>query len=225
MHRHLFITHDGSHTIALNDGKVTYHSVHGAFQESMHVFIRSGLDFFCQLNNAKHVRIFEVGLGTGLNVLLTLDYALRNSLCVDYMAIEAFPLEVQEYSQLNYAANNQLLPLAVSRFLDIHRVAWGERSELIPHFYLTKLEASLVDFVFSHRYDLIYFDAFAPDDQPELWTKSIFEKIYNAVDPGGVLVTYCSKGVVRRTLVEVGFNVEKLPGPPGKREMIRCLKH
>jgi tRNA U34 5-methylaminomethyl-2-thiouridine-forming methyltransferase MnmC len=204
MKRELRLTADGSHTIAIPDMNVTYHSTHGAIQESMHVFIQAGL----QALQLPAVRIFEMGFGTGLNALLTMQYAITP---VYYYSVEQFPLTAEEVAGLSYG--NAL-----------HAYPWNEDVKISEQFTLHKAHASLLDVNPAQTFDLIYYDAFAPGAQPHLWTKAIFEKLFGLLVPGGILVTYCSKGDVRRAMLAAGFQVEKLAGPPGKREMLRAQR-
>lgn len=225
MKRELQVTADGSHTIAVPDLHVTYHSRFGAIQESRHVFIKAGLQYVLQhflFDENDCVSIFEMGLGTGLNALLSLQ-AMHQSMTVYYYAAELYPLSFEEAARLNYV--HQLQDEAVTAtFSLLHSANWNEDVVVSPFFSLHKADCSLLQMNVSKLFHLIYFDAFAPDAQPELWTETVFKNLYNILCTGGVLVTYCSKGTVRRTLQAVGFSVEKLKGPPGKREMLRAIK-
>lgn len=219
MERKIIITQDGSHSIQIPALNTTYHSVYGAIQESNHVFIEAGLSFVIKPNHPS-VRIFEMGLGTGLNAFLTAIEAERKKLKIDYTAVDQFPLTMQEAEALNYA---DILKSA-EWFHHIHNCPWNEPVNINKYFILHKVQGDFSDFSTSQYFDLIYYDAFDPTVQPELWTKEIFEKLFHLLEPNGVLVTYCSKGDVRRALKAAGFMVEKLPGPPGKREMLRAIK-
>jgi tRNA U34 5-methylaminomethyl-2-thiouridine-forming methyltransferase MnmC len=218
MERKIVLTGDGSHSIGIPELNITYHSVHGAIQESRHVFIEAGLNYVLSNSTFQSLRIFEMGLGTGLNVLLTAIEAERNKISIQYTTVEQFPLRPEEVHLLNYA---QVLG-NVEFFHKIHDSKWNEPVRINEHFTLEKLETDLLNFSSSPHFDLIYYDAFAPNAQPELWTKEIFEKLFSMIEPGGVVVTYCSKGDVRRAMIAAGFKVEKLKGPPGKREMSRA---
>lgn len=224
MVRKLILTKDGSHTIQMGTSHVTYHSMHGAVQESNHVFIQSGLHFFHQEKKKESIRIAEVGFGTGLNALLSLDYALRHSIHIYYAGIEAFPLESELFSLLNYHKESSIHPQATSYFQQIHTSEWNQIIELCKEFSLYKTASRIQDFNTNELYDVIYFDAFAPNHQAEMWTEEIFRKLYSFMENEGILVTYCSKGVIRRRLEQIGFTIEKIPGPPGKREMLRGRK-
>lgn len=227
-------TADGSDTILIPGLEEHYHSVHGAIQEAMHVFINAGLKAISEHLNP--VNILEVGLGTGLNCFLTFlenqflqnrgeGEVMRDGRCIHYTAIEAYPLDNELIFKLNY-----LERLNESKSADIftafHHSPWNQNNKITEQFELTKLSIKLADYipVPGAVFDLIYFDAFGPKVQPEMWTKEAFEKIYSALKPGGILVTYCAKGEVKRTLKSLGFKVETLPGPPGKREMTRGIK-
>ncbi len=220
MNTELVITEDGSHTIYLPDLQVTYHSTHGSIQESNHVFINAGLDYIA----SKHynpIRIFEMGLGTGLNALLTGKWTVENNIAIDYVAIELFPLPKTEIDTLNYVS---ILQDKQGFFDQIHNAEWGKEISISPFFNFLKLNTSLLNYSPTEKFDLIYFDAFAPLIQPELWTTEVFITLYNLLNNGGVLTTYCSKSDVRRSMMAAGFTVEKIPGPPGKREMARAIK-
>ena len=218
----VIITKDGSHSIAIPELNVTYHSHHGAIQESMHVFIQAGLEYLVQQAATSPVRIFEMGLGTGLNSLLAMQYAELHQLPIQYEAVELHPLVDELVQQLNYCTeiDESLAPA----FATLHQSPWQQPIALTPYFNFTKHRLSLHDFTFNTPFHLVFYDAFAPAAQPDLWTTEVFTKIYNGLLPGGVFVTYCSKGDVRRALQAAGFIIEKIPGPPGKREMIRAIK-
>ena len=215
-------TADGSVTIALPESGVTYHSKHGAIQESMHVFIGAGLHYMMQKDaTRKRLRILEMGFGTGLNALLTLQETLRTGMEISYQTLEAFPLEASIYNQLNYCHQLQA-PELQPLFLQLHTCSWNQPHQLTPGFSFSKQLTSLQQFSRSEPVDLIFYDAFAPSVQPELWTTEIFRTLHNMLSPDGILTTYCSKGDVRRAMMAAGFSIEKIPGPPGKREMVRA---
>lgn len=221
MERRIVETADGSHSLYVPELNEQYHSRHGALQESRHVFIKMGLDV--QKTHANPLRILEIGLGTGLNALLTWESAKNENLQLKYASVEAYPLTWEEARQLNYAA---LLDEGnwAENWQALHRAAWGKWVDLDSNFQLLKIHDSIEGFQFDEKVDLIYFDAFAPEKQPELWTLAIFEKMYAFLEEDGLLVTYCAKGEVRRTMIAAGFEVEKRPGPPGKREMLVARK-
>lgn len=220
MKREIVITKDGSHTIAIPEMAVTYHSIHGAIQESMHVFIKEGLHYVINQSTNQPIHIFEMGFGTGLNTFLTAIEAEKNNIQVHYTATEQFPLSVDEASSLNYVdvLHHQNL------FQHLHDSPWNEEVIINKHFTIYKIHNSLINLSTNQLFKIIYYDAFAPSAQPELWTKEIFEKLFAMLEPNGVLVTYCSKGDVRRNMIAAGFTVKKLPGPLGKREMLRATK-
>lgn len=212
-------TADGSKTIQLTDWNEQYHSVHGAIQEASHVFIDSGLRLF---SNRK-IKILEMGFGTGLNALITLKEAPGQELEIDYVAVEAFPVLSHEIEQLNYTEKLGANSMQES-FQQMHASNWEEVIKLTDDFSLQKKRMDFLSVDDIQAYHLVFFDAFGPRVQPELWTPELFEKMFNALKKGGVLVTYSAKGSVRRAMQEVGFTVERLPGPPGKREMLRARK-
>ncbi len=213
------LTGDGSHTLFLPELEEHYHSVNGAIQESMHVFIETGLRQLKQ----DLVHIFEVGFGTGLNAFLSLIES-DTSRKIHYTTIEAFPLSLPIIKQLNYA--DKYSKEQQDLFHKLHEVEWGTEQEITPSFYLTKIHVDLnqLNFDSMKPVDIIYFDAFAPDKQSEMWSQQIFDHMYNMTNEQGVLVTYCAKGVVRRMMQQSGYKTERLPGPPGKREMLRATK-
>lgn len=223
MQRNIILTKDGSHTVAIPEMKVTYHSVHGAIQESQHVFIQAGLLDSCLFDFIGVHQVLEIGFGTGLNALLTLIEADKHKNRIYYTVIEPYPLNEKEISQLNYCEQLKQ-PGYKLLFEKMHQLDWEEMFEITNYFRLTKRKCSLTDFISDDVFSIIYFDPFAPAAQPELWTKEIFEKLYAMLLPEGILVTYCSKGDVRRAMQAAGFAVEKLAGPPGKREMLRAKK-
>ena len=222
MQRQPIITKDGSHTISIPEMNVTYHSHHGAIQESMHVFINAGLKYVSGNLPKTGISIFEMGFGTGLNALLSFIEAEKNQVKIHYTTVELFPLQEHEITSLNYCEQlhrKDLEPV----FHQLHQSEWEKDIHISPYFTIHKTKASLLNFTTSKFFNLIYYDAFAPSAQPELWTKQVFEKLFLMLMPGGVLVTYCSKGDVRRAMQAAGFGVEKIQGPPGKREMVRAL--
>ncbi len=214
-------TRDGSHTVESHQFGATYHSRYGAIQESRHVFIEAGL--FCQTILKKDLAVLEMGFGTGLNALLTAVEAERLPCQIRYETIEAYPLSLEMVVRLNYP---ELLSLPESRswFQAMHAAPHGDWVDIHPHFRFRKHIGRMEAFAAPPSFDVAYFDAFAPETQPELWTEDVLGRVYDALLPGGVLVTYCAKGAVKRTLKALGFVLEALPGPPGKREMTRAVK-
>lgn len=219
MKREIIQTLDGSTTIHLQEWDECYHSKHGAIQEAQHVFIKNGLSLF--KNN--QVSILEIGFGTGLNAFITYLEAQKRNQSIDYVGVEAYPISAEEVRMMNYVdelnAGNES-----SVFKKMHESNWGEQIVLSNDFLLTKRKQFFEEIDDLEKFDLIYFDAFGYRVQPELWSTAIFEKMYNSLKPKGVLVTYAARGVVKRSMIEVGFTVEKLEGPPGKREMFRARK-
>jgi tRNA U34 5-methylaminomethyl-2-thiouridine-forming methyltransferase MnmC len=215
-------TSDGSHSLYVEHLDEHYHSVHGAVNEALHVFIKNGLSKVAETTTT--IKIFEMGFGTGLNALVTKQFAQNNNLKIDYSAIEAFPLSWDECKPLNYLEQLNALDLAAF-FQFIHQVEWNKKTAIDEQFSLHKIHAKIEDVSLNETFDLIYFDAFGPRAQNDMWTKEIFQKLYNATTNNGVFVTYCSKGQVRRDLESVGYKLERLQGPPGKREMLRGIKH
>ena len=217
--RKIFTTKDGSTSIKIPEWNEQYHSIHGAVQEAYHVFIKSGLEY----QTKKDISILEIGFGTGLNCFITYLEALKKNRTIDYTGIEAYPISENEHKQLNFVELLKAKEKSVI-FDKIFTSKWEEKVVLTSTFYLTKRLLKFQEINDKDLYDLIYFDAFGARVQPELWTASIFQKMFDALKNNGVLVTYSAKGSVRRAMIEVGFNVEKTPGPPGKREMLRAVK-
>ncbi len=219
MDRHIIRTADGSKTLRIPAWEEHYHSTHGALQESRHVFIRHGLQLFSNTE----LRLLEAGFGTGLNAMLTLLEAPARHLNVSYTGLEAYPLSTEEWEGLGYG---ELLGGGPQNLLfeRLHQAPWDEPEPITDSFTLRKLRADIREFADPSGYHLIYFDAFGARVQPELWTETVFGNMFGALLPGGVLVTYAAKGSVRRAMQAVGFKVERLPGPPGKREMLRAVR-
>ena len=217
----VIVTEDGSSSLIQNGINETYHSIHGALQESRHVFINNGLKPILEANK-KEVSILEIGLGTGLNALLTFIATQPADIKVYYEAIEAYPLSTETVSLLNYP----VILNAASPFAAIHTCGWNTSSEISPHFHLHKRAIKIEEALLApEKFDLVYFDAFAPNKQPEMWEHGVLSKVVNAMKKQGVFVTYSAKGQLKRDLISLGLSVEKLPGPPGKREMIRAVKN
>jgi tRNA U34 5-methylaminomethyl-2-thiouridine-forming methyltransferase MnmC len=221
--RRIITTNDGSKTIQIEAWNEQYHSTHGAIQESEHVFIQKGLTFILKDLNFDNLAILEIGFGTGLNALKTCVATENLDTSIFYEAVEAFPVPASELSELNYTS--LILNKNTLAYFDaMHHTAWNEAVEIRTNFTLFKRLCDFSDINSIEEFNLIYFDAFGPRVQPELWTETIFSKMYSALKSKGVLVTYSAKGSVRRALQAVGFVVERLPGPPGKREMLRAIK-
>lgn len=219
MKREILTTNDGSTTIHLPDWDESYHSKHGAIQEAYHVFIKNGLTLF----DGKKVSILEIGFGTGLNAFITYLETKKNNQAIDYVGIEAYPVLSDEALQMNYVSELNATDEA-EFFSEMHHFTWEERHSISTHFSLTKRKQFFQDISDENAFDLIYFDAFGFRVQPELWSLEIFQKMYKALKINGVLVTYACRGSIKRAMLECGFKVEKLPGAPGKREMLRATK-
>jgi len=219
----LILSQDGSHTVHSEDFGVSYHSKYGAVQETQTVFIDAGLKYL-ESRGLKQISILEMGFGTGLNALMTL-LQFRPTTEIDYHTIEAFPLSEVQYNQLNYP---EVLNLSVEEhdlFIQMHQSETSKRIALKPGFFFTKYLQKIEEFQVSQRFDLIYYDAFAPTSQAELWTEGMMRKVAALCNPDAVLVTYCAKGSFKRALRAAGFTVEPLDGPVGKREMTRGVYH
>ena len=223
MQRKIVKTADGSTTIQITEWNEQYHSMHGAVQEAQHVFLKTGLDHFISKSALEQINILEIGFGTGLNAFLTCIAADEKGVVINYEGVEAFPVSAEEIEQLNYidlTGENKY----EKAFAKMHAVAWGGLEEITPNFNLKKRQQTFETITDKDQYHLIYFDAFGARVQPELWEENIFKIMFTALKEGGVLVTYAAKGSVRRAMQSVGFFVERLPGPPGKREMLRATK-
>lgn len=218
MQRQIILTEDGSHTRFIPEMDEHYHSTHGAIQESMHVFIQSGLNIV----EKKEITIFEVGFGTGLNALLTLMHKKEDTI-IKYITIEKYPLSQEEAQRLNYAG--LIAPEHKAEFQKMHESPFNEDIQISDTFSIRKIKADLPSYTFEDipLFDLIYYDAFAPNKQPQMWDKSIFDRIRAHCNEQAIFVTYCAKGSVRRDLNAAGFNMERIPGPPGKMEMLRGI--
>lgn len=222
MKRKIITTDDGSKTIHLPDWNEQYHSKHGAVREALHVFIKTGLHH--KFKTKQNLSILEIGFGTGLNAYLTLIESIKLNANIDYVGVEAYPIQSNEIKLLNYP--QIIMDFEKDDMFDLlHDVEWENKYQITETFTLTKRQQFFKDIDEVEAYDLIYFDAFGARVQPELWTEDIFKIMFNAVKPYGVLVTYSAKGSVRRAMQSVGFIVERLPGPPGKREMLRSTKN
>ena len=219
MKREIIQTLDGSTTIHIADWEECYHSKHGAIQEAQHVFIKNGLSLF---QNQK-IAILEIGFGTGLNAFITLLEAKKMQQTIDYVGVEAYPISADEVLNMNYVAELDAMQESAI-FNKMHESDWGEKIVLNDGFVLTKRKQFFEEIDDVNKFDLIYFDAFGYRVQPELWSTAIFDKMYKSLKMNGVLVTYAARGIVKRNMIEVGFKVEKLEGPPGKREMFRARK-
>jgi len=217
--REIIVTKDGSTTIRISEWDECYHSKHGAIQEAYHVFIKNGLDYFID----KPLSIMEIGFGTGLNAFITFLESQKRKHTIDYIGIEAYPVIIEEAIAMNYAVT-----LDAKRFnsiyIQMHDCLWDKQIPFGNFFNFSKREMFFSEISYKEKFDLIYFDAFGFRVQPELWSTEIFKIMFDALKSGGILVTYAARGLIKRNMIEVGFTVEKLNGPPGKREMMRAFK-
>jgi tRNA U34 5-methylaminomethyl-2-thiouridine-forming methyltransferase MnmC len=229
----LIITEDGSHSLYVEELDERYHSIHGAIQESKHVFIEAGLKWSASLLNSpkkgnEGIAILEIGLGTGLNALLTMIENQQLKRPIHYTALEAYPISTDLIAALNYTdlltSSTNSKTWLQQLFDTIHYSEWDQTTVMSEKFRLSKLKNTLQHVQFQDKFNLVYFDAFGPSVQPEMWTDEMFSKIRDTLAENGILVTYCAKGSVKRTLKKIGFEIESLQGPPGKREMIRAIK-
>ncbi|MGB1040542.1 MAG: tRNA (5-methylaminomethyl-2-thiouridine)(34)-methyltransferase MnmD [Flavobacteriales bacterium] len=212
-------TKDGSHTLYIEELDETYHSTHGAIQEARHVFIENGI----KLIYKSTVSVLEVGFGTGLNAILTQSYAENNQITVAYSGLETVPLNIDIIGKLNYV--QELQNIQTDIFNDIHQVDWNSYQNISKHFKLNKIKSSIQEYEAKEKFDVIYYDAFGPRAQIEMWDIAIFEKLYGFLNTDGILVTYCAMGQFKRDLKTCGFEVKSVPGPPGKREMTIAIKN
>jgi len=218
----LVTTADGSKTIYNSEVGENYHSTHGALQESRHVFLNSGLKYFLELNTTSEISVLEVGFGTGLNFLLSADYCTENQIQLDYAGIEAYPLTEEMISQTGY--DQYLSPSIWSNFLNHYPNALSGTAQITPYSQLQIAHCELLNFNSNQQYDVIYFDAFASTRQPEMWNEEAITHTVRFLKPSGVFVTYAITGNLKRMLKSLGLKVEKAPGAPGKREMLRAVK-
>ena len=218
--RILQVTADGSHTLYLPDMNEHYHSVNGAVQESEHIFINAGLK---QIEK-EEIHLLEIGFGTGLNALLTLKEVMEGAVKrnVIYHSVELYPLDLSVVEQLNYG--ERVWKEHEDFFLKLHQAPWDTYEKITPQFTLYKIKGDSNHCELPQHIDLIYFDAFAPEKQPKMWSQDIFNKLYEHANDNAIIMTYCAKGVVRRSMQAAGFLMERLPGPPGKRHILRGRK-
>jgi tRNA U34 5-methylaminomethyl-2-thiouridine-forming methyltransferase MnmC len=220
MQREITITRDGSTTIHLPELNESYHSKHGAIQEAYHVFIKTGFSLF----NGASVSVLEIGFGTGLNTFITFLEAQKTNQKINYVGVEAYPVSLEEVGQMNFVSELNA-DETTEIFQKIHDISWEEKHEITTNFTLTKRKQFFQDIVDVEQFDLIYFDAFGFTVQPELWSEEIFKKMFTALKSDGVLVTYACRTSIKNAMLSSGFSVEKLPGAPGKREMLRAKKN
>lgn len=217
----IITTEDGSHSLFDEELNETYHSTRGARGESMHVFIREGLEHWLSGNQAEEIKILEIGLGTGLNAFLTTQFANQHNQKIHFTSLEPFPIEKEIYQNLNFFQSEEERGL----LLKIHESDWEKESRISSNFILQKTKSKLEDFITSNSFHIIYFDAFAPSKQPEVWSLENLKKCFSLLDRGGILTTYCAQGQFKRNLIEAGFKVETLQGAMGKKEMVRGVKN
>ena len=217
--RKIITTNDGSHTLLVPALNEQYHSIHGAVKEAEHVFLKMGLDE-CFRSERFSVNVFEVGFGTGLNALLSAQWATSKQKKLAYTSIEKFPVSKKEFQQLNYGD----IVHGSELYTKITDAKWGGFTTVSNLFSLRKLKLDLLKDTLPNGFDVVFFDAFAPNKQPELWDTLVFEKIYRIMSENSLMVTYCCQGQAKRNMIAAGFEVEKVPGPPEKREMLRARK-
>jgi len=221
------ITEDGSSTLLHPKFKAHYHSVFGAIEESNHVYINAGLLYFLSSEEKQEVKqscsVLEVGFGSGLNAFNTLLKTEAMPTTIDYVGIEAYPVALETIENLNYIQQFKAEAQAET-FKKMHTVSWETKHQITKDFSLTKHQMDIFDLKVKEAFDVIYFDAFGPGAQPELWTEPIFDIMFSALKKGGVLITYCAQGAARRAMQSAGFKVSKLPGPPKKRHILRAIK-
>jgi len=219
----LVTTEDGSHSLYNNDIKEGYHSFHGALQESKHVFIEAGLESFFNKNSSNRIKVLEIGLGTGLNALLVAEWAFNNKTQVSMTSFETLPVEEDIVEKLNYPSliNSDQAEVWFNR---IHSTSWEQSHDINENFRLEKVQEEIQKAEIKGSYSVVFFDAFAPNKQSEMWEIAVLEKVTGSLDKDGIFVTYCAKGQLKRDLKSLGLVVETLPGPPGKKEMTRAIK-
>lgn len=221
MNRKIIVTDDNSKSLLIPEINETYHSINGAMNEAMHVFITNGL---LPMSDLKLIRIFEMGFGTGLNALLSLNFTKNTPIYIAYETIEKFPLEMELIKDLDHPIRTGLKDLK-AEFEMMHTDNWNECLQILPEFTFKKNQADMQNFELpSNYFDVLYYDAFSPKIQPELWTTDILEKLFQSLVKGGRLTTYCAQGQFKRNLKEVGFTIRSVPGPKGKREMTVAIK-
>ena len=218
MKTQLTLTEDGSHTLFVPEIDESYHSVHGAIQESRHIFIEAGL----RQCAAPEIRVLEIGFGTGLNAFLALLEAEKGKKKIRYTTIERYPLDMEKVMQLNYA--EQLNASKKADFEQMHTCEWNKGTAINEYFCIEKIKVDFTQYAGTELFDMCFFDAFSPEKQPEMWTEERFKMLFALAAADAVLTTYCAKGSVRRAMLAAGFEVERLQGPPGKREMLRSKK-
>lgn len=223
MDKNILKTLDGSHTIYSQKFDSTYHSTNGAIQESNHVFIKHGLEYFSHDFINKNIRILEYGFGTGLNALLSLKFANSNKKKLNYIGLEAYPIELKNVNELNY---NEIIDSEEleEEFLKMHSIESDKKVDLSDYFSFSRIQTKFEKFEISNKFDIIFYDVFSPDVQGFLWERPFLDSVYDKLDDNGILITYGAKGTFKRALKSIGFEVQNPPGPPGKREITRAVK-
>ncbi|MGV9003711.1 tRNA (5-methylaminomethyl-2-thiouridine)(34)-methyltransferase MnmD [Flavobacterium sp.] len=219
MKHEIIQTKDGSTSIHIPEWNESYHSTNGAIQEANHVFIKNGLSLF----EGKSISVLEIGFGTGLNTLITYNETLKRNQQINYVAVEAYPISLEEAMAMNYP--EKINPDLKDLYHILHTSEWNREIKLDANFTFQKRKQFFEAIDDVKRFDLIYFDAFGYATQPELWTESIFHSMYNALKMNGILVTYACRSIIKNNMLSAGFSIEKLPGAPGKREMLRATKY
>jgi tRNA U34 5-methylaminomethyl-2-thiouridine-forming methyltransferase MnmC len=220
----LFITEDGSHSVYSEQFGVAYHSTHGAIQETRHIFIEAALSHYWQHRNVDKIKILDIGFGTGLNVFMSFIESLNQGYNVELTTVEAYPLSFSIAEQLNYSQQLEV-PQLDSIFKKLHTLSWEEKHLISEIFSFQKHLLDFKNITHVNFFDIIYYDAFSPESQPELWESEMLQRMFKALKNGGVLTTYCAKGSFKRALKSVGFQIESIPGPHGKREITRATKN
>ena len=222
MKKKIIITGDGSPSLYISELNETYHSKHGAVTESDYVYIKRGLVHWLDQNNQKKLKVFEMGMGTGLNVYLSYVFSINHKISCEYFSIEKYPLQLKEIQSLNMKAS---LPAGEHHhfFDQLHQLEWNQMLSQ-SDFYFTKIKEDFLNMALVQSFDVLFYDAFGYNAQSEMWQEKALQKCYDLLNPGGIWVSYCAKGAVRRSLEKIGFVLERLEGPPGKREMLRAVK-
>jgi tRNA U34 5-methylaminomethyl-2-thiouridine-forming methyltransferase MnmC len=218
MKSELILTEDGSNSLYVSEIDECYHSMHGAIQESRHIFIQAGLKQCLK----PEINVLEVGFGTGLNAFLTMIEAERSGKRIQYVSLEKYPVETEKALRLNYP--EEISPEKRDVFEKLHTSKWNQDILINSSLILKKIEADFTCYTFDDQFDVVYFDAFSPEKQPEMWSEELFKKIFECCNTDAILTTYCAKGIVRRAMQAAGFTVERLAGPPGKREILRGIR-
>lgn len=222
MQKKIIITGDGSPSFYISELNETYHSKHGAVTESDYVYIKRGLVHWLDQNNQKKLKVFEMGMGTGLNVYLSYVFSINHKISCEYFSIEKYPLQLKEIQSLNMKAS---LPAGEHHhfFDQLHQLEWNQMLSQ-SDFSFTKIKEDFLNMALVQSFDVLFYDAFGYNAQSEMWQEKALQKCYDLLNPGGIWVSYCAKGAVRRSLEKIGFVLERLEGPPGKREMLRAVK-